>query len=465
MLRRRTWVEVMLTLVGLAALAVVGQGALSGTAWALAPSPTPSFREVCQHVLTRAVSLTEQNCGETGRNEACYGFNRVQVEWQEALDPASVRFEESGDIVPIRNLARIQTHGLNPDTGDWGLALVKLQANLPNTNPGQNVTFILYGNTSLSQDEDQTNAFYLSTELGSLTCNRLPSSSLIVRAPANVAVNFTLNDVQIRLASTLVLSAAQTSLQVKVMEGHASVTAGHVTQAMVAGQELAVPLDPVTGNAAGAPSEPVAFAHEPVMDSMGALADTVSGEALEGGITLDGPIEMIDREGGWITVNGRRIKVDPAILAGLEVGQIFRFSGYGYGFITFELPPGVAVPPGGRLPPDVLAQILRDRGLGMPTEEAPAPPTLAPPTAARQPSNTPLPPAPTVEPPTPAPPTLTPVLPTLTPVPPTVTPAPPTPAPPTDPPPTDPPPPPTDAPPPTRRPMPTQCRGRDCPGG
>jgi hypothetical protein len=356
----------MLTLVSLAALAVMGQGTLASTSRTLSPSPTPSFEEVCQQILTRAVELTEQNCDATGRNEACYGSNLVEVELQEGLDPASVRFEESGDIVPVRNLARIETKGMNPETGDWGLALVKLQANLPNTNPGQNVTFILYGNTRLSPAAGRTNAFYLSTELGELSCNNLPSSSLMVRAPGHVEVAFTLNDVEIRLASTLVLSATDSTLQVRVLEGHASVTAADETQTMVAGQELAVPLDAVTGNAVGAPGEPETFVHDPVTDTLGTLIDTLTGEALEGPFTLEGTIELIDLERGWITVDGRRIKLSPEELAGLEVGQQFTFSGYGHGFIAFELPPGLIIREGARLSPDMLDEILRALGLNVP---------------------------------------------------------------------------------------------------
>ncbi|MCC7207415.1 MAG: hypothetical protein IT323_08920 [Anaerolineae bacterium] len=332
-------------------------GLAHGPVAAITSTSTPDFEEMCDAVLSRAISFTEQRCGDTGRNEACYGYNRVVAEFQPDADPSRTRFEAVGDIVPVRSLARIQTQGLNLEEATWGMAVLKLQANLPNTNPGQNVTFILYGNTSLVPAAGQTNAFYLSTELGELSCNQLPSSSLVVRAPGHVEVAFTLNNVQIRLASTLALTAADSNLQVQVLEGHASITANEQTQTMVAGQELAVPLDPVTGDAAGAPSEPATFEHEPVMDNVSALADAASGETLDGPITVEGPIELIDRERGWITVDGRRIKLAPEEIEGLEVGQPFRFSGYARGFVVVKLPPGVRPTSGGRVPTETLGAI------------------------------------------------------------------------------------------------------------
>ena len=55
-----------------------------------------------------------------------------------------------GDVVPITSITSITTSPLSPDTNKWGLAVFKVRADVPNSTANQAVTFIVYGNTTLT---------------------------------------------------------------------------------------------------------------------------------------------------------------------------------------------------------------------------------------------------------------------------------------------------------------------------
>jgi hypothetical protein len=71
----------------------------------------------------------------------------VNAEPQPGLEGFS--FEQAGDIVDVVNVLSLQLESLDEENGEWGVALMKLQASLPDTLPGQNVTFVLFGNVEI----------------------------------------------------------------------------------------------------------------------------------------------------------------------------------------------------------------------------------------------------------------------------------------------------------------------------
>ena len=110
---------------------------------------------------------------------------------------------------------------LNRQTGTWGLSLLKLQANLPDTNPGQNVTFLVFGDTSVDNVSGDMQTFYFSSTLGTPSCNELPADGIVVRSPNHVQVSFKANGVDITIASTIVMQAVRKGpMSVTLIEGH-----------------------------------------------------------------------------------------------------------------------------------------------------------------------------------------------------------------------------------------------------
>jgi hypothetical protein len=84
-------------------------------------------------------------CEDTGRNQVCYGNLEISA-------TGRTNAFQLNDVGDIANLADMQSLALSPlhgDAGVWGVALMQLQANLPDTLPGQNVTMIAFGDVTL----------------------------------------------------------------------------------------------------------------------------------------------------------------------------------------------------------------------------------------------------------------------------------------------------------------------------
>jgi hypothetical protein len=204
--------------------------------------------ETCPPVVEVALSQTSTLCGATGRNEICYGFDTVRAEPNEAL-------ATPGDITSINRVQSVMLAGLDATVGQWGMALARLQVNLPDTLPGENVTFLIYGDATFEpierDDAAQTpiSAFRLRTGISGLTCGATPMTGLLVQTPDAVdsgsyKASFTLNGVEIRMGSTIALTAdAEQGLNLSVLEGAAVVRARGRRGVALAGSRLNVPLD------------------------------------------------------------------------------------------------------------------------------------------------------------------------------------------------------------------------------
>lgn len=103
--------------------------------------------DTCPTLVLEALDSVDLNCTSVGRNEACYGHAML-----DANVVGDVSFETVGDIGAVADIQSLSLSALDLDTEQWGVALLQLQANIPNSLPGQNVTFIAYGNTSIEND-------------------------------------------------------------------------------------------------------------------------------------------------------------------------------------------------------------------------------------------------------------------------------------------------------------------------
>jgi hypothetical protein len=121
----------------------------------LTPALILAQSDLCPEIVQAALSQTDENCQGTNRNQACYGNISLEVEPQDGIPDFS--FSQPGDLA---DLAGIQTLTLNPLSeaeNTWGIALMRIQANLPDTLPGQNVTFLLFGDVAI-QNAVESNA-------------------------------------------------------------------------------------------------------------------------------------------------------------------------------------------------------------------------------------------------------------------------------------------------------------------
>ncbi|MBI5670178.1 MAG: hypothetical protein HZC41_19450 [Chloroflexi bacterium] len=102
----------------------------------------------CPTFVEYALERTDQVCTHTGRNEACYGHVRLDAEPQ--ANVSDFRFSHIGDIAPVSAIRSLRLSAFDPNNSLWGIALMRLQANVPNTIPGQNVTFLLFGDVAVT---------------------------------------------------------------------------------------------------------------------------------------------------------------------------------------------------------------------------------------------------------------------------------------------------------------------------
>lgn len=101
----------------------------------------------CPTLVEFALKSTDEFCPDTGRNQACFGHVNLSVEAQPDAD--NFEFVNVGDIVNVAEISSLRLSTLDTSAGAWGVVLMRLQANLPDSTPGQNVTFMLFGDTEI----------------------------------------------------------------------------------------------------------------------------------------------------------------------------------------------------------------------------------------------------------------------------------------------------------------------------
>lgn len=116
-----------------------------------------STDEACPVLVETALTEVGNNCGELNRNSACYGFNRVDATFANVTDETF--FSSPADRAELVNLQTIQTAPLDPDLERWGIAVMNVQANVPNSLPGQAVVFMLLGDVQVENAVAEDNAF------------------------------------------------------------------------------------------------------------------------------------------------------------------------------------------------------------------------------------------------------------------------------------------------------------------
>jgi len=209
-------------------------------------------QDACSTVVTDALTATDAACTGVGRNEACFGNVNITT----TLADETLIFQSQGDIVELTEIERMTLSPYDEDTGSWGVALMNVQANIPDTVPGQGVTFLLFGDVDIENAGDAMEAFYFSSGVGTAGCNEA-ENGIIINTPEGVGtVTLVANDVTIDLGSTAVLTAQPDDLMtIALTEGEATVTAEGESQTFEGGFQVTVPVDEDL-QAAGVPSEP-----------------------------------------------------------------------------------------------------------------------------------------------------------------------------------------------------------------
>ncbi|MEQ8674573.1 MAG: hypothetical protein RLP44_23785 [Aggregatilineales bacterium] len=217
----------------------------------------------CSQIVDQVLNVVDNLCEITGRNQICYGNVDLTVQPQPQADSTALVFASPGDIASLTDIQSISMSALDLNSNVWGVALMRLQADIPDTIPGQNVTFLLFGDVQMEnrgEGETSLRSFYFTTGVGDAPCQEAPDSGILVQTPDGVGqVNFQVNAVDITLGSTAYLQAeAGRDLIVNVVEGQAEVEAHGIMQIVDAGNRTTIALDE-QGNATGEPTAPLPY--------------------------------------------------------------------------------------------------------------------------------------------------------------------------------------------------------------
>jgi hypothetical protein len=104
-------------------------------------------QQVCSALVEQALQAVDDNCNDLIRNTACYAYNQVQATFFQ--DVSNDFFSNPADRADLTYLDTIQTTPLDEDNDLWGIAMMSVQANVPNTLPGQAVIFMLMGDVQV----------------------------------------------------------------------------------------------------------------------------------------------------------------------------------------------------------------------------------------------------------------------------------------------------------------------------
>lgn len=164
----------------------------------------------CSEAVRAALNNIAQTCNQLGINMACYAQDKVYTTLREQT--TEVSFDKPSDLAALHHFESIRTAEIDAAIEQWGIAVMKVQANVANTLPGQGIIFVMLGDVTIDNEAEEAEkdyapmqTFHLTTGTGYLQCIEAPSA-LVVQGPNDLTVNINANGVDIDISSTLMLT-------------------------------------------------------------------------------------------------------------------------------------------------------------------------------------------------------------------------------------------------------------------
>jgi hypothetical protein len=231
-------------------------GHMPGQAQQLTQTALALQQQNCQGLIDEAMQAAGNSCDKMGGNSVCYGNFTLRTK----LVPGSTSaFTQRGDIISVKDLQQLSAAPLNTDNHEWGIAIFKVMANLPRSLPGETVTLMVFGNTTIDNQSTSLETFYFSSQLGKVVCDKVPFDGITIDTPEGTGTRFVINGTELTLMGNASLKASQGgSMQVSLFSGSGRLASNGVEQYFGAGQSVSVALGGDNGlMAIGGPSAPV----------------------------------------------------------------------------------------------------------------------------------------------------------------------------------------------------------------
>ena len=197
--------------------------------------------EDCPSIVEEALAPLGDLCNPLDRNSACYGARTVESTTFVEPRPASF-FDAPGERSELAQLREIHPQPLDEDTRSFGVAALNVQANVPNTLPGQSVLFLLMGDARLTNEVSQNSSretpfqsFYFLPGVGQSNCYEA-DPMLTIQTPGNIAVTITLNGVETEMSPGTLLTI--TPSVCTIHRGNIIQRAGDETAVLLANQTV-----------------------------------------------------------------------------------------------------------------------------------------------------------------------------------------------------------------------------------
>ena len=159
-------------------IAIISRSQMAAQAAQTAPA--------CNKVMASITQKLTENCSALDNDQLCYGNQTITVTYNDSV--SKVNFAKAGDVIDLSAVKSFSTSPLRAETGDWGIALLKMRTTgVQNTTAGQSVTFVLYGDTTVSTVKGQ-NIVPNQPQAASCSGTLSRAAKLYVRPNSNEAV-------------------------------------------------------------------------------------------------------------------------------------------------------------------------------------------------------------------------------------------------------------------------------------
>ncbi len=204
----------------------------------------------CQDLISQAMQASGSYCSRVGADQVCYGNTTIQAQ---LVPDASQSFSNRGDVVDVSLLRRLSASPLDLEKNQWGVAIFKVLANLPRSLPGEMVTMVVFGNTTLDKNSPGMEAFYFSSGLGKIACQKV-YDGILVNMPYGAGIHFTVNGADLTLMGNASLKATKNEdMEVSLFSGSGRIVSNGQEQYFGAGQKVSVQLGGPDGTEAVSP--------------------------------------------------------------------------------------------------------------------------------------------------------------------------------------------------------------------
>lgn len=215
----------------------------------------------CQLLIRKAMEASGEYCDEIDSNKACYGNNTLKAD---LVAGSTEQFAERGDVIGVEKLQRIVASPLKPESNEWGIAVLKVLANLPRSLPGQTITMVVFGNTTLNNQGGNLESFFFSSELGQIQCEKVPDDGIMISVPDGEGVSFIVNGAELTLMGDASITAQSNGkMEVNLYDGVGRIISDGQEEVFGAGQQVSVQLGGENGtDSIGAPSDPISISQD-----------------------------------------------------------------------------------------------------------------------------------------------------------------------------------------------------------